>query len=103
MISFKYKDDAVSVIREPRLWDEWFSKLHAWEGNSIPYERIAWIKVFGVPLQLWDPKVINQIGERVGKVLMKSEASTDDSNLSIDCMAVLVSDGKPIQERITLR
>ncbi|KAD6795328.1 hypothetical protein E3N88_06224 [Mikania micrantha] len=34
---------------------------------------------------------------------MKSEASTDDCNLSLDCMAVLVSDGEPIQERVTLR
>ncbi|KAD6794925.1 hypothetical protein E3N88_05821 [Mikania micrantha] len=103
MISFKSKEDADNVIKESCLWDEWFSKLHAWEGNSIPYERVAWIKVLGVPPQLWDPKIINQIGERVGKLLMKSDASICDGNLSQDCMAVLVSDGKPIQERVTLR
>ncbi|KAC9916964.1 hypothetical protein E3N88_45074 [Mikania micrantha] len=94
---------AEKIISESQSWDAWFSKLYRWDGKSIPYERIAWLKVFGVPPILWDPVVINQLGEKVGKLLSKSEASLSDQNLSQDCLAVLVSDGKLIYEKINIR
>ncbi|KAD7479058.1 hypothetical protein E3N88_02194 [Mikania micrantha] len=88
MISFKNKVDADSILSDCSKWEHWFTKLKTWEGNYIPYERIAiiaWLKVHGVPPQLWDPVVINLMGEKVGKLIQKSEASMEDSDLSLDC------------------
>ncbi|KAD5961359.1 hypothetical protein E3N88_12832 [Mikania micrantha] len=103
MIQFKDQLHANKLISETNTWEDWFSKLYVWEGKSIPYERIAWLKVYGVPPMLWDPIVINQLGGKMGKLLLKSEASLQDQNLSQDCLAVLVSDGEFIHEPITIR
>ncbi|KAD3641569.1 hypothetical protein E3N88_30793 [Mikania micrantha] len=77
--------------------------IDVWEGRSGPFERIAWVRIFGVPPNLWDPFIMNQIGGKIGKVIHKSEASVSDCNLFLDCLAILVSRGDRIQEQVTLK
>ncbi|KAJ0759777.1 hypothetical protein HanOQP8_Chr04g0130461 [Helianthus annuus] len=75
-------------------WSSWFSRLYVWDGNPPMFDRVAWIKVIGVPVSLWDRHVFNRIGERCGRLLVKSEASFEDGNMAEDRMAILVDSGK---------
>ncbi|KAJ0934171.1 putative RNA recognition motif domain, nucleotide-binding alpha-beta plait domain superfamily [Helianthus annuus] len=78
-------------------WEKWFSRLYLWEGTPPPlFERIAWVKVLGVPISLWDRHVINKIGERCGRLIVKSEADPSDGNMAEDRLAILVNSGKRI-------
>ncbi|KAJ0734416.1 putative RNA recognition motif domain, nucleotide-binding alpha-beta plait domain superfamily [Helianthus annuus] len=74
-------------------WEKWFSRLYVWEGLPPVYERVAWIKIRGVPLSLWDRHVFNKIGERCGRLLVKSEAEPFSGNMEDDRLAVLVHSG----------
>ncbi|KAJ0788413.1 hypothetical protein HanPI659440_Chr05g0191381 [Helianthus annuus] len=78
------------------VWEKWFARLYLWEGIPPVFERIAWIKVLGVPASLWDRHVINKIGERCGRLLVKSEADSSDGNMAEDRLAILVNTGKRI-------
>ncbi|KAI3744336.1 hypothetical protein L1987_57415 [Smallanthus sonchifolius] len=79
-----------------------FSSVDIWEGQIFGFERLAWIKIVGVPLHLLSSQVINAIGSSVGKVVFNPNRPDEDDDLSYDYMGVLVGDGKRIDEEITV-
>ncbi|KAF5762481.1 putative RNA recognition motif domain, nucleotide-binding alpha-beta plait domain superfamily [Helianthus annuus] len=83
-------------------WEKWFSRLYIWDGLPPIFERVAWIKVLGVPVSLWDRHIFDKIGERCGRLLVKSEAEVNDGNLSENRLAVLVNSGKRIEEEFNV-
>ncbi|KAJ0443707.1 putative RNA recognition motif domain, nucleotide-binding alpha-beta plait domain superfamily [Helianthus annuus] len=85
------------------MWKEWFSDIKKWNGEDIPYQRIAWLRIRGIPLQLWIDGVFNCVGERFGKVIKPSDADENDINFNYDAVGVLVNHGATINEKITLR
>ncbi|KAJ0935117.1 hypothetical protein HanRHA438_Chr03g0115321 [Helianthus annuus] len=80
----------------------WFSWAEVWNGKSLPFERIAWLKVSGVPLHLLDNEVFDSIGRKFGKVVHVSSLSNDDKDFSYDMIGVLVGDGKRIMGNVNL-
>ncbi|KAD4385870.1 hypothetical protein E3N88_26039 [Mikania micrantha] len=94
---------AKDFIENINLWKHWFTKVDIWRGQSLAYERIAWIRVHGVPIQLWDCSVIEKIGERFGKVIQQSDVSSEDGNLSYGTIGLLVSHGKKISGEVVLK
>ncbi|KAJ0854589.1 putative RNA recognition motif domain, nucleotide-binding alpha-beta plait domain superfamily [Helianthus annuus] len=66
------------MLNEKEVWNAWFSSLEIWNGENIPFERIAWLRIRGVPLQLWINAVFDCIGEKYGRIVKKSEADEDD-------------------------
>ncbi|KAI3773615.1 hypothetical protein L1987_48145 [Smallanthus sonchifolius] len=82
------------------LWSRWFSRLYAWEGDPGEFERLAWIVVRGIPACLWDRHVFDRIGERFGRLVPKSKACVEDSNISQEKLVVLVKHGAFISEEI---
>ncbi|KAM0026029.1 hypothetical protein Hdeb2414_s0020g00553371 [Helianthus debilis subsp. tardiflorus] len=79
-----------------------FSSVDLWEGQIFGFERLAWIKIVGVPLHLLSSQVINAIGSSIGKVVHTPNRSAEDDDLSYDYMGVLVGDGKRIDKEITV-
>ncbi|KAM0042698.1 putative RNA recognition motif domain, nucleotide-binding alpha-beta plait domain superfamily [Helianthus debilis subsp. tardiflorus] len=84
------------------VWEKWFSRVYVWEGVPPVFERVAWIKILGVPISLWDRHVFDRIGERCGRILVNSEAAESDGNKSEERMAILTSSGKKVSEEFQL-
>lgn len=82
------------------LWKQWFSSLEIWNGQDVKFERIAWLKIMGVPLQFWDKMVMNSIGEKFGTVVQESQATVHDGNLSFENVGILVQQGNIIEGEI---
>ncbi|KAJ0754860.1 putative RNA recognition motif domain, nucleotide-binding alpha-beta plait domain superfamily [Helianthus annuus] len=94
MLSFKESD--------PNAKD-WFSWMEVWEGQVLPFERIAWLKISGVPIQLLDNEVFDSVGRLFRKVVHASSISIDSSDLTYDLVGVLIGDGGRISEPVTLK
>ncbi|KAF5797593.1 putative RNA-directed DNA polymerase [Helianthus annuus] len=103
LIHFIDEKEANDFLREEvESWEKWFSRLYVWDGTPPIFERVAWIKILGVPASLWDRHTFNKIGERYGRLLVKSEASPNDGNLAEERVAVLVNSGKRISDELLL-
>ncbi|KAJ0681873.1 putative RNA recognition motif domain, nucleotide-binding alpha-beta plait domain superfamily [Helianthus annuus] len=89
--------------RSWRCLGPWFSKLDAWEGQSLPFERVAWIRLLGVPLHLLESDVVKMIGERIGKVLYVPKSSAEEKDLSMARVGVLVGEVDRIKEFVVVR
>ncbi|KAM0049545.1 putative RNA recognition motif domain, nucleotide-binding alpha-beta plait domain superfamily [Helianthus debilis subsp. tardiflorus] len=69
LISFSDADSAKVFMDAKEVWGPWFSKLDFWSGQSLPLERVAWLKLCGIPLHLLDPVVLGLVGDSFGKLL----------------------------------
>ncbi|KAL9996438.1 hypothetical protein Hdeb2414_s0020g00558691 [Helianthus debilis subsp. tardiflorus] len=103
LISFEDDIDASVFVLNTSLWKEWFVSLDIWSGQSLAYARIAWLKFQGVPLQLAENRVFNDIAALFGKVVKGSSLSLDDWDLSSSYVGVLVDHGASIVGTATLK
>ncbi|KAJ0948870.1 hypothetical protein HanRHA438_Chr01g0032501 [Helianthus annuus] len=103
MVSFNSGEevDRFSLLAKEKC--DRFHSVEKWVGQTLPFERLAWLRVQGIPLHLLDNAVINKIGERFEKVMQGGQHDIWDSNLSYDYVGVLVSEGKRIQEEVIVQ
>ncbi|KAJ0453916.1 hypothetical protein HanIR_Chr15g0734441 [Helianthus annuus] len=102
LISFEDKETATTVLEAVREVLRRFSSVDYWEGQSLGYDRLAWLKIMGIPLQLINNEVIDAVGGVFGKIVHRVKRPDDDGDLSFEYIGVLVGDGKRICEEVTL-
>ncbi|KAM0063398.1 hypothetical protein Hdeb2414_s0003g00090431 [Helianthus debilis subsp. tardiflorus] len=103
LISFLDKVSATHFMENKVLWDLWFSKLTIWNGQSLPLERVVWLKISGIPLHLFDTEVMVQIGELFGKILHVPNSLKEDQDLTVCRIGVLAGEAGRIYEEVSLR
>ncbi|KAJ0579889.1 putative RNA recognition motif domain, nucleotide-binding alpha-beta plait domain superfamily [Helianthus annuus] len=103
LISFCDEGLASSFLESKELWGPWFSKVAMWEGQSLPFERVAWLRFLGVPLHLVDPEVLRMIGESFGKFLHVQKSFCEEKDLSVVRVGVLVGDVERVKEFVSIK
>ncbi|KAJ0508026.1 putative RNA recognition motif domain, nucleotide-binding alpha-beta plait domain superfamily [Helianthus annuus] len=103
VVVFHESGEAERFINDNSTWSVWFTSLAPWDGNaSMEEERIAWIQVHGVPVQLALDQVFDSIGSRYGKVVHSANMSGDDNNFSYALIGVLTKVCKRIVDRVDI-
>lgn len=103
LITFEDSDTATKVMDAAKEIIGRFSSITWWEGQSLGYERLAWLKVQGIPLHLLTNDVIDAVGGAVGKVVHRAKRSVDDGDLSYEYVGVLVGEGRRVSEEVVVR
>ncbi|KAF5820625.1 putative RNA recognition motif domain, nucleotide-binding alpha-beta plait domain superfamily [Helianthus annuus] len=103
LISFPDDSVAKRFLDDHNIWGPWFNKLEPWSGQSLPMERVAWLKLHGIPLNLLEADVFMQVGELFGKVLFVPKDIDEDLDLSVVKIGVLVGDAKWCNELVSLK
>ncbi|KAM0005149.1 putative RNA recognition motif domain, nucleotide-binding alpha-beta plait domain superfamily [Helianthus debilis subsp. tardiflorus] len=103
LISFLDKTTASNFLEAKKVWEPWFSKLEAWNGQSFHLERVAWLKLNGIPLHLFDPDLLSQIGALFGKVLRVPKSLEEEQDLSFCRVGILAGEANRIKEVVTVR
>lgn len=91
------------INKETSTWKVWFEKTSWWDGSPHNINRLAWLSVRGVPPQLWDSSVMEQIWGLYGRVLLNTDVSSWDNDMSKSRSCVLTTAGHRINEKIELR
>ncbi|KAJ0765939.1 hypothetical protein HanPI659440_Chr08g0309531 [Helianthus annuus] len=102
LLNFDNDTTAGNFVCNHDLWKDWFSQLDVWQGQSLPYERIAWLKVFGVPLNIAVEDVFSMIGKKFGKVVHVAGLNREYDDLSVNRIGVLIGDGMIISGDLSL-
>ncbi|PWA43338.1 nucleotide-binding alpha-beta plait domain-containing protein [Artemisia annua] len=103
LLNFNDKEDAVEMMLKKEVWSKWFSVLDFWEGQPMPFERVAWLKIHGVPINLATNEVFDDVASLFGKIVHPSQLSLDDGDISVGFVGILVGDGKIINESVDLK
>ncbi|MFS7964942.1 hypothetical protein Hanom_Chr08g00756291 [Helianthus anomalus] len=92
LLSFEDSVAAKKFLKAKTVWGLWFSKLELWSAQSLPLERVAWLKILGVPLHILDSDVLASISGLFGKVLHVPKNLVDDQDLSFKRVGILVEE-----------
>ncbi|KAF5767451.1 putative RNA-binding domain superfamily [Helianthus annuus] len=103
MVSFPSGEEMERFVRLAKEKVDIFQSVEKWAGQTLPFERVVWLRVQGIPLHLLDNVVINRIGESFGKVVQCGQHDERDSDLSYDYVGVLVSEGRKIVEEVIIQ
>ncbi|KAJ0743862.1 putative RNA recognition motif domain, nucleotide-binding alpha-beta plait domain superfamily [Helianthus annuus] len=91
LLCFSSSEEAEEFrVHRSEEWENWFSRLYVWDSIPLIFERVAWVKVLGVLVSLWDRNVFNKIGERCGRLIVKSEVEANDGNMAEERLAIIV-------------
>ncbi|PWA70608.1 nucleotide-binding alpha-beta plait domain-containing protein [Artemisia annua] len=93
LLNFHEKDDAVDLLLKKEVWSKCFSVLDVWEGQSLPFERVAWLKIQGVPINLATNEVFDDVASQFGKIIYLSQHNLENGDISMGFVGVLVGDG----------
>ncbi|KAJ0661055.1 hypothetical protein HanOQP8_Chr14g0544461 [Helianthus annuus] len=103
LISFREEPASRLFLESKDLWGPWFSKLSVWEGQSLPFEKVAWLRVIGLPLHLLDRDIIKLVGEPFGKILHVQKDFGTANDLSFVRIGVLSGVVDRIKDVVTLK
>ncbi|KAJ0447771.1 putative RNA recognition motif domain, nucleotide-binding alpha-beta plait domain superfamily [Helianthus annuus] len=81
LLCFVNMDEMLAFKDNSPFVKDWFSWVEVWNGQALPFERLAWLKVTGVPLHLLDNEVFDSVGRLFGKVV---HSSTLNSKLGFE-------------------
>ncbi|PWA52254.1 RNA-directed DNA polymerase, eukaryota [Artemisia annua] len=102
LLSFEDEETALAFSDVAVNMKDRFSDVIVWKGQTLSFERLAWLKIQGIPLHLLTNDIIDTIGGSFGKIVHKANKSEKDSDLSFEYVGVLLGDGKRVSEEITL-
>ncbi|KAJ0801891.1 hypothetical protein HanPI659440_Chr03g0122651 [Helianthus annuus] len=95
----KEKDE---FLEKKEGWSSCFDSLETWMGQVCEYEKIAWLKLYGIPLRLLINQVCKDIGSQFGAVVQSGSCDQEDGDLSYVLMGVLVKSPDRINQKINL-
>ncbi|KAL4555985.1 hypothetical protein LXL04_038619 [Taraxacum kok-saghyz] len=92
LLEFKNKSVADCFLRNQEVnWSVWFAWLKHWDESFRQRSRIVWLRIYGVPVQGWDPNVFTSIAEKYGRVLVPFDCSIEANNFSFGQICILTS------------
>ncbi|KAL9992415.1 hypothetical protein Hdeb2414_s0015g00446931 [Helianthus debilis subsp. tardiflorus] len=103
MLVFKSMDESERFWLDKELWTSIFASIERWDGKQkLMDERIVWLQVHGVPLQLAIDQVFDLVGARYGEVVQLVRMSTDNSNFSYAYIGILCKSRSRIVDRVDI-
>ncbi|KAJ0805635.1 hypothetical protein HanPI659440_Chr02g0080501 [Helianthus annuus] len=103
LLKFQDEDGCNNFLLDHNAWKDWFKCLDVWNCQSLPFERLAWVRILGVPIHLAENDVLNNIAEHFGKIVYGSQLEANDRDLSVSWIGLLVGDGNRIHDQVTLK
>ncbi|KAJ0737888.1 hypothetical protein HanOQP8_Chr06g0220511 [Helianthus annuus] len=103
LLKFDNEERCSKFLLDHHSWKDWFFSLDPWNCQSLPFERLAWVRILGVPMHLADNDVLNNIAEHFGKIVHGSQMEAEDDNFSASWIGLLVGEGDRIHDHVTLK
>ncbi|KAL4564732.1 hypothetical protein LXL04_028802 [Taraxacum kok-saghyz] len=79
-------------------WSNWFASLELWSGQKITYQRVAWVKIEGIPFHVWESSCFDSIGGLFGRVISPAHSPIKSMDMSTSCIGILVDSVSRIEE-----
>ncbi|CAI9292798.1 unnamed protein product [Lactuca saligna] len=81
---------------------EWFAWVDNVVNVNIEFERIIWVKIVGLPFDLWDESNINNIGSQFGEVVIPFEFFSAFRDFSMAKVCIMTKSLKKVNKEIAI-
>lgn len=90
------------IEEEEVWWSKWFSRIKLWSPSNIADERLAWIRITGLPLQVWNQKMFERIGNKLGSFIKVDPHIADKICLDVARVLIITTEIDQIDKDIYL-
>lgn len=80
-------------------WKQWFSSIMSWKSSDVDSERVAWVKVHGVPFHAWCFEFFEYLANSMGNFICVDENTTLGANMDIGRFLLRVPFGFNLKEQ----
>ncbi|GKV26316.1 hypothetical protein SLEP1_g35646 [Rubroshorea leprosula] len=77
------------ISKEENWWGKWFKRIKPWSPSDVAEERLAWIRVTGLPLHVWNQRSFEKIGNFLGSFVLVDQFTINKECL--DAARILIS------------
>lgn len=81
--------EKLSFLEDKEAWLNCFDSIEPWNGQLVDYEKVAWLKLHGVPLALSCSQVFDVIASKFGTVIQSAQFEEEGGDLSYACVGIL--------------
>ncbi|CAH1418414.1 unnamed protein product [Lactuca virosa] len=99
-LRFHSSVDARDFLVDESRWKEWFRWLSRGDQFELRFERIAWLKIVGLPVRYWDNKNLSRIVKHRGKIITPMEDMFIRTDLSMIKIGIITSYRRWINEEV---
>ncbi|KAJ0900033.1 hypothetical protein HanPSC8_Chr08g0308861 [Helianthus annuus] len=103
ILVFEDKVSMMDFLSTKEVWESIFVTLVLWEGQKLRCERIAWLRILGIPLLLFDNRVAERIASKIGRVVQTTQIDDKTEDFSYAMVAVLCNSVKRITKGCKLK
>ncbi|KAI3776192.1 hypothetical protein L1987_45964 [Smallanthus sonchifolius] len=103
LLSFLDNKSAVTAMEKARDIVGRFSKIELWEGQVLNVDRIAWLRIFGMPLQLLRNEVLDSVGRLFGTIVQNANVLEEEGDLSSEFIGVLIGNGRRVSREVSVQ
>ncbi|KAJ0750902.1 hypothetical protein HanLR1_Chr05g0187211 [Helianthus annuus] len=103
LLVFGSRKEKEVFVSKSDVWCHIFDRLEDWSGQIIEFERIAWLKIHGVPLRLSCIQVFDDIAAKFGNVVQSAQFSEDGGDLSFAYIGILCNSVDRVNKKIALK
>ncbi|KAJ0796132.1 putative RNA recognition motif domain, nucleotide-binding alpha-beta plait domain superfamily [Helianthus annuus] len=99
---FQSSEDKNVFHGDIQLWKVLFDGLEVWNGQRVEFERLAWLKLHGIPLSLLCKQVMDDIAAKFGVVVQSAELPEGGNDLSYGYVGVLMKSVDRVNQKYML-
>ncbi|KAI3781750.1 hypothetical protein L2E82_11774 [Cichorium intybus] len=99
-IRFRSESDIVEFLKKEEHWNTWFKSFTTGDKWEFEFERVAWLKIAGLPTALWSEENFSRIVMEFGKILDPLEIISTCQDLSLGGVCVLTRHKRRINEEV---
>ncbi|KAI3517604.1 hypothetical protein L1887_16819 [Cichorium endivia] len=100
-LEFESSSKAKSYLSDVNQWKDWFKVINPSEVN-LRFERVAWLKIIGLPIPLWEEENFTKIVSGFGKVINPFDDIINRSDLSMGKVGIITSRRRWINEEVSV-
>ncbi|KAL4556012.1 hypothetical protein LXL04_038647 [Taraxacum kok-saghyz] len=101
-ICFKNQLTAYEFFKDNGKWIEWFNWLVLGDNQDFCKDRIAWIKIMGLPMRLWSEDNVAAILQKFGKLIIPSDEMGTGADESFIKVGILTTFKRWINDEVAM-
>lgn len=99
-IRFRSPSETKKFLAMKTTWGEWFKDFKTRDTINGKFDRIAWLKIVGLPVRLWSEENFAKIAGEFGKVIEPVKILPSSQDLSLGSIYILAGKRLRINEEI---
>jgi hypothetical protein len=93
-----------ALMKDAKDWlEQWFTEIRPWNPKDVDLERIIWLRVFGVPVHVWNDDFFTKITKPWGIFMHSDDVTNKKVTMDVARLLIRTSSQKAIDEFIDVQ